>query len=174
VSRSDSRPQGSARLRLPVLIASGLGTGFSRMAPGTVGSLAALPPGILLSTHPVLLLALILAVCAAGLWAIPRASGGADHGWIVVDEVAGQWITLLGVPPLHMVASSGTRLHEAAWFAGAFILFRLLDITKPGPIAALDRRHDALGVMGDDILAGLLGAMLLGLLRLVLGGGSPA
>ena len=174
MSRADSRPEGRARLRLPVLVASGLGSGFTRLAPGTFGSLAALLPGILLSRHPAALVAAILAVCAAGLWAIPRATGGADHGWVVVDEVAGQWITLLGVPPLVVPATGGAVLHQIAWAVAAFVTFRLLDITKPGPIAALDRRHDALGVMGDDVLAGVLGAMLLGLLQLVLRAGSPA
>jgi phosphatidylglycerophosphatase A len=174
VNRPDTRPQGKARLRLPVLIASGLGSGFSRAAPGTMGSLAALIPGVVLSAHTGLLLASILAACAAGLWAIPRASGGADHGWVVIDEVAGQWITLLGIPPLRDPRVSGALLHEAAWLAAAFAMFRLLDVTKPGPVAALDRRHDAFGVMGDDILAGLLGAALLGLARLVLHAGLPA
>ncbi len=159
----DTRPRGVARLRLPVLIASGLGSGFSRVAPGTVGSLAALLPGILLSTHVALLLLCIVAACVAGLWAIPRASGGADHGWVVIDEVAGQWITLLGVPPLHGPAGS-----TAAWSAAAFLMFRLLDIAKPGLIGVLDRRHDAIGVMADDVAAGALGAILLGAGRLLL------
>ena len=170
--RTDTRPAGRVRLRLPVLVASGLGSGFSRFAPGTVGSLAALLPGILLIEHPALLLLAIMLACAAGLWAIPRASGGADHGWIVIDEVAGQWITLLGILPLHHVGQTGAAWGWAgsAWFAAAFAMFRLLDITKPGPIGALDRRHDAIGVMGDDILAGILGAVLLGLVRLLLHG----
>ena len=173
MTRIDTRPEGSARLRLPVLIASGFGSGFSRMAPGTFGSLAALPPGILLSTHTSLLLLCIVAACAAGLWAIPRASGGADHGWVVIDEVVGQWITLLGVPALHGAVGHGAHWPGigwagAAWFAAAFLMFRLLDIVKPGPIGALDRRHGAFGVMADDVAAGMLGAMLLGLSRLLL------
>jgi phosphatidylglycerophosphatase A len=163
--KSDTRPVGATRWQLPVLVASGLGSGFSRVAPGTAGSLAALLPAVLLVGHPLLLLLAILAACAAGLWAIPRASGGADHGWIVIDEVAGQWITLLGVAPLHRLDWPG-----AAWFACAFLMFRLLDISKPGPIGALDRRHDALGVMGDDIAAGILGAVLLVMARLLLHG----
>ena len=163
--KTDIRPIGAARLRLPVLVASGLGSGFSRVAPGTAGSLAALLPGILLVGHPALLLLAILVACAAGLWAIPRASGGADHGWIVIDEVAGQWITLLGIVPLHRL-----DWRSATWFAIAFLMFRLLDITKPGPIGTLDRRHDEVGVMSDDILAGILGAGLLGLARLLLHG----
>jgi len=151
VSRIDTRPAGADRLRAPVLIASGLGTGFSRLAPGTVGSLAALVPGAFLVGHTGLLLAAIMLACLAGFWAIPRASGGADHGWVVIDEVAGQWITLLGIP----------ARHNLIWIAAAFLMFRLLDITKPGPIGRLDRRHDEIGVMGDDMLAGVAGALLL-------------
>ncbi len=172
MSRPDDRPLGAARLRLPVLVASGLGSGFSRLAPGTVGSLAALLPGILLSAHTGLLLLSIVVVCAAGLWAIPRASGGADHGWIVIDEVAGQWITLLGLVSWHRHvphdAATAGLAGRLGWFLAAFLVFRLLDITKPSLIGVIDRRHDALGVMGDDVLAGLAGAMLLGLARLVL------
>lgn len=165
MSRPDTRPVGAARLSVPVLIASGLGSGFSRIAPGTAGSLAALLPGILLSLHAGLLPLSILLVCAAGLWAIPRASGGADHGWVVIDEVAGLWITLLGVPAQHPPG-----WQSVGWWVAALLMFRLLDITKPGPIGTLDRRHDALGVMGDDVLAGILGAVLLVLGRLLLKG----
>lgn len=172
MTRLDDLPRGAARLRLPVLVASGLGSGFSRYAPGTMGSLAALLPGLLLSAHAWLLLLSIMAACAAGMWAIPRASGGADHGWIVIDEVAGQWITLLGIAAWHRHVP-----HDAAavgfagrlgWLLAAFLVFRLLDIAKPSLIGAIDRRHDALGVMGDDVLAGVVGAVLLGLARLVL------
>ena len=178
MSRADTRPRGAARLSLPVLVASGLGSGFSRVAPGTAGSIAALLPGLLLSTHTGLLLLSILAACAAGLWAIPRASGGADHGWIVIDEVAGQWITLLGIAPWRGLGRNGmvsTGLAgQLGWLLAAFLLFRLLDITKPSLIGVLDRRHDALGVMGDDVLAGILGALLLGAARLVLHHGAVA
>ena len=160
----DTRPRGAARLGLPVLVASGFGSGFSRVAPGTIGSIAALLPGLLLGTHIILLLLSILAACAAGLWAIPRASGGADHGWIVIDEVAGQWITLLGLAPWREPGLAG----RLTWLLAAFLLFRLLDITKPSLIGVLDRRHDALGVMGDDVLAGIVGALLLVAARLVL------
>ncbi len=168
MTAAGTRPEGAARLRLPVLIASGLGSGFAPVAPGTFGSFAALLPCILLGTHASLLLLCIVAACAAGLWAIPRASGGADHGWVVIDEVVGQWITLLGVPALHAPLRSGATWSEAAWFAAAFLMFRLLDIVKPGPIRTLDRRHDAFGVMADDVAAGMLGAVLLGATRLLL------
>ena len=153
---------------LPVLLASGLGSGFSRVAPGTFGTLAALLPGILLCRHPWTLCVAILLACAAGLWAIPRASGGADHGWIVIDEVAGLWITLLGIAKPHSLAWPPS-LRQVLWCVAAFAMFRLLDITKIGPIGWLDRRHDAVGVMGDDVAAGLIGALLLWCARLILG-----
>ncbi|WP_240758931.1 phosphatidylglycerophosphatase A family protein [Lichenicoccus roseus] len=149
-----------AASRLPVLVASFLGSGFSRVAPGTFGTLAAMLPGIVLCRQPWMLCAAILLASAAGLWAIPRASGGADHGWIVIDEVAGIWITLLGIPRLHSLAWPPT-LPSVLWFVAAFAMFRLLDITKPGPVGYMDRRHDAVGVMGDDIVAGLIGCLLL-------------
>ncbi|WP_428375465.1 phosphatidylglycerophosphatase A family protein [Lichenicoccus sp.] len=166
MSAADRRPRAGAGW-LAVLLASGLGSGFTRVAPGTFGTLAAIVPGILLCRHPWSLCLAILLACAAGLWAIPRASGGADHGWIVIDEVAGLWITLLGIPKPHDLAWPPS-LREVGWCAAAFAIFRLLDITKPGPIGRLDRRHDTLGVMGDDVLAGMLGALLLWCARLVL------
>ncbi len=78
----------------------------------------------------------------------------ADPGWVVIDEVAGQWITLLGLrepTPLGLLA--------------AFALFRTLDIAKPGPVGWADRRRGAVGVMADDVIAGGLGAALLWALR---------
>ncbi len=141
-------------------VASVGGCGFVSRAPGTVGSLAALPFGwALLHATPLLLLAIVV-VSVGGIGAIRLASGGADHGWIVIDEVAGQWITLLGLAGVPGVAA----LHGIGLLVGtgiAFVLFRLLDIGKPGPIGWIDRRHDAFGVMGDDMLAGAIGAVLL-------------
>jgi phosphatidylglycerophosphatase A len=131
-------------------IASGAGTGFSPKAPGTAGSLLALILAIPLIGHPIWLAAAALAATAAGLWAIPRANGTEDPGWVVIDEIAGQWLTLLGLATL-------------TWWglAAAFALFRLLDITKPGPIGWADRQHGAFGVMADDVIAGIIGAIIL-------------
>lgn len=132
------------------LVASGLGSGHLP-APGTAGSLAALLPGAaLLHAGPGWLLAGIILACLAGFWAIPRAGGTDDPGWVVIDEVAGQWLTLLG---LRHVSWPGLLL--------GFALFRLLDIAKPGPIGWADRRHGAVGVMMDDILAGAIGGIVL-------------
>ncbi len=150
------------------LAASFGGVGFAPRAPGTAGTLAALPFGWALLQAPWLLCAAILVASVGGIVVVQRAGGGADHGWIVIDEVAGLWITLLGLVGLpRLPALHGT--HLAIGLGAAFVVFRVLDIGKPGPIGRLDRRHDALGVMGDDIVAGVAGAALLLMARWVLG-----
>ena len=137
--------------RLARLIASGFGSGYSPRAPGTAGSLLALVIGAgLLAVSPWALPVAIVLAIAAGLWAIGPAGGTEDPGWVVIDEFAGQWIALvpLAAPtPLGLLA--------------AFALFRLFDITKPGPVGWADRQHGALGVMGDDVIAGGISAALL-------------
>ena len=154
------RPAGLARW-----VAAGFGSGFAPVAPGTFGSLAglAIGGGVLLWTGQAAvgglgLLGAALVASAAGWWAIPRASDGEDHGWIVIDEIAGQ---LLAMVPL-----AGLGLGPGAVGAlAAFLLFRLFDITKPGPIGWADRQHGPGGIMGDDLLAGLAAGVLTGLLR---------
>jgi len=133
------------------LIASGFGSGYAPKAPGTVGSLVALALGWgLLLGPPWALPAAILLACAAGWWAIGVAGGDDDPGWVVIDEFAGQWIALL---PLSHPSPAG--------LLAAFVLFRLLDITKPGPIGWADRQHSAFGVMADDVIAGDIAAIIL-------------
>jgi phosphatidylglycerophosphatase A len=133
-------------------IASGFGAGFLPLAPGSFASLLAAlaaAPFLALGHHLLLWAALVAAL--SGVWAV-AASGeaGRDPGWVVIDEIAGQWLALA---PL---------ARPAFWpIACGFALFRLLDITKPGPIGWCDRRHDALGVMGDDIVAGVGAALIL-------------
>jgi phosphatidylglycerophosphatase A len=95
-----------------------------------------------------------MAAILVGWWAVRSLSAVGDPGWVVVDEFAGQWISLLGVPRAN-----------AAGLLAAFLLFRLLDISKPGPIGWIDRNKSALGVMGDDVLAGLLAAAILWAVR---------
>lgn len=138
-------------MTLAKLLASGFGTGLAPRAPGTAGSLAALLLGAgLMQLGPLALPLAILAACAAAAWAIPRAGGDHDPGWVVIDEFAGQWIAMLALAtpsPLGLLA--------------AFALFRLFDIAKPGPIDRVQRLPGAIGVMADDILAGLAAALLL-------------
>lgn len=139
-------------MTLARLVASGGGIGFVRPAPGTWGSLlAAVAGAALLAVGGRWLLAGgVVIATAAGLWAIPRANGSDDPGWVVIDEVAGMWIAMLPLP----------RPAPLSVFI-AFLLFRLLDITKPGPIGRLDKMPGRVGVMADDLAAGLAAAMLL-------------
>ncbi|MEJ1976474.1 MAG: phosphatidylglycerophosphatase A [Acetobacteraceae bacterium] len=138
-------------MNLARLVASGLGCGFLPRAPGTWGSLAALAMGAaLLALSPWALPAGVVAATAAGLWAIPRAGGAADPGWVVIDEVAGMWLTMAPLPH-----------PQPLGLAVAFAVFRVLDITKPGPIGLMDRQHGAVGVMGDDLVAGAAGAVII-------------
>ncbi|HVY15838.1 MAG TPA: phosphatidylglycerophosphatase A [Rhodopila sp.] len=133
------------------LIAAGLGTGFAPIAPGTVASLAALLTGVaLFALSPWLLLVAAVAATVGGYAAIVRLNPDGDHGWIVIDEVAGQWLTLLGLARLSW---TGCIL--------AFVLFRLLDVTKLGPIGWADRRHNPFGIMADDVIAGIIAGLLL-------------
>jgi phosphatidylglycerophosphatase A len=139
------------RVTFSRFLASGFGSGFFPVAPGTAGSLVALliGAGLLHVSIWALLLAALMAI-GAGLWAIRASGGAADPGWVVIDEFAGQWIALLG-------------LARPSWsgLLAAFVLFRFFDIVKPGPIAWADRRKDAVGVMGDDVIAGALAAFFL-------------
>ena len=134
--------------RLARAIASAGGIGFVSRAPGTLGSAAALLAGaaLLLVSSAALTVAVAVAV-ALGAWAIRRAAGDGDPGWVVIDEVAGQWIAML---PLARPTLAGCLL--------AFALFRLFDIAKPGPVGWVDRRHGPWAVLGDDLVAGALAA----------------
>lgn len=138
-------------------------TGYIRPAPGTWGSLVALPWGWLLHLlggFPLLLLALV-AGFFKGWWATSRMTEGqADHdpSEIVVDEVIGQWIAILPLSYSAWMMDLDILRLWPGWLA-AFALFRLFDIWKPGPIGWADRRGDALGVMLDDVIAGVFAAL---------------
>ncbi len=147
---------------IALLIATYFGIGRLPGPSGTWGSLAALPPAALLVWlgGSWLLAAALLAVALLGWWASEvygRESGVTDASEIVVDEVAGQWIPLLILP-----------FDPAAW-ATAFVAFRFFDIVKPWPVSYADRTiRGGLGVMADDILAGLYAAVLVGGLWIIL------
>ena len=157
-------------------IATFLYVGYLRPAPGTWGSLAALPVGwaLMVLLGPIGLVAGTGALFAAGLWATRgMIAGQSDHdpSEVVVDEVVGQWIALW---PIAFGAASNGAPYTALWpgWVAAFLLFRLFDITKWGPVGWADRRGDALGVMLDDVFAGLFAAvgvvLLAGLFHAVL------
>lgn len=142
-----------------MLIATWFGVGLSPLAPGTCGSLAALPIAWAIraiSGAEGLAAALVL-VFGAGMWAadaVAKTSGIQDPAAVVVDEVAGQWLVLLAAP-----------FDPVAW-ALAFLLFRLFDIWKPWPVRWADRHvKSGFGIMLDDILAGGYALLVLTVLR---------
>ena len=156
--------------RFARFIAIGFGSGASPRAPGTAGSLAGLLIGAgLWWVSPLLLLAGLIGSTYAGLWAIRTSTGlpwrngtkseHEDPGWIVIDEIAGQ-----------MLAMMGLRHLSAAGLVAAFALFRFFDIAKPGPIGWADRQGGAAGIMADDLLAGAASALILMAVQALTGG----
>jgi phosphatidylglycerophosphatase A len=129
------------------VIALGFGTGLSPWAPGTVATLFAIPLGdwLNLRTGDATYLAVVALLFAVGAWASDRTGrdlGVADHGGIVIDEIAAFLLVMFFV---------GTSLERVAL---GFLLFRLFDIVKPPPIRAVDARmKNGIGVMLDDLLA---------------------
>ncbi len=152
--RADSR---FMRQRLSRLIAFGFGSGLSRYAPGTVGTLWAWLVFVVLDRwlDPAGWAALIAISAVVGVWACGKTAhdlGVADHGAIVWDEVVAFWLVLLFVP-------AGL----AAQFA-AFVVFRFFDIVKPPPIRHYDAKLESgFGVMFDDLLAALYTLLLFAL-----------
>lgn len=146
-------------------IATFFGVGLIPFAPGTFGSLAALPVWYLLTSlggWPLVVLGVII-VYVSGVWATgveTLGSSNHDPSEIVIDEVAGQWLALL---PL----SLGLGVSGIAGAVLAFALFRFFDITKPGPVGWADRLNTPTGVMLDDVIAGLVSAIVLILIGLV-------
>ena len=139
--------------------------GLLRPAPGTWGSVAAIPVAWLihaLGGFPALALA-TLAAFFIGWWATAaetRDTDNHDPSEIVIDEVVGQWIALwpLSAGLWHIGADKWVFPYPG-WIV-AFLMFRLFDIWKPGPVGWADRRRDAFGVMFDDVIAGALAALV--------------
>lgn len=135
-------------------IGTWFGLGRAPKAPGTFGSLGAIPLHLLLSRlHPALHVSSVLVGAALGVWASQRIADTEqvdDPSHVVIDEVAGT-----------LIAMGLVRSRSLAVQLVAFGLFRLLDITKPGPIASAEQAHPAgLGIMLDDLLAGLVAGLL--------------
>lgn len=138
-----------------VFIALGLGSGLSPKAPGTAGTLAAVPLVYFLQQQTLLVYILVtLFVLATGSWVCGYAAKKLqvhDHSGIVYDEVAGFLITMFMVP-------AGWQ-----WMLLGFILFRFFDAVKPWPISWFDKNvHGGFGIMFDDVVAGVvsLGCLL--------------
>ncbi len=147
------------RLRAAKLVATWFGCGYTPVAPGTVGSLAALAIAWLLVRYaawqPFWFAALVVVSTAPAIWAADvtaRALQKKDPGLVVVDEVLGQWVALAGARPLN-----------AKSWVGAFVLFRLFDIWKPVPVRNLEKLPGGAGIVADDLMAGLYAALVLSL-----------
>lgn len=141
--------------RYPVqFLAFGFGSGLAPRAPGTAGTLAAIPLYLLFANASLLQYTMLLAVAALlGVWICGAASRQLqvhDHPGIVWDEFVGFWITMWAVPP------------DWGWVLAGFVLFRFFDIAKPWPISVLDKTvGGGLGIMVDDMLAGALACLTL-------------
>lgn len=146
-----------------VMLATWLGSGYLPKAPGTWGTLAALPFALLIGYYSGFF-GLGLATLAAfvmGLWAAKgymQRTQTHDPGAVVIDEVAGIWLTCL---PLYWGQQLPLNWGSMIWVAIAFGLFRIFDIFKPWPVSWADNLPGALGVMLDDILAGLYAGAIL-------------
>lgn len=142
-------------------IASGFGSGLSPFAPGTVGSLVALPLFVLMQqAHPLLPWLGIVGGFALGVWAagwVIRAIGAEDPGVVVIDEFIGQWLTLAMLDAfIRWGADADQPPSMLAVLLVGFVLFRLCDILKPWPASWADRHiHGGFGSMLDDAFAGL-------------------
>lgn len=149
---AEKQPLPAGFLKDPVhLLAFGLGSGAARVAPGTWGSLAAIPVWLLFFWLPPWAYWLVVAVAfVVGVWLCGRTAddlGVHDHGGIVWDEFVGMWIALGLLQP-------GFGLTAVVF---AFVLFRLFDVIKPWPISWFDRHMPGgLGIMFDDVLAGIM------------------
>jgi phosphatidylglycerophosphatase A len=145
------------------LVATWFGCGLVPWAPGTWGSLAALPFawGIALVAGGPGLLAAAALLFPVGWWAarrVTRGGGVADPGSVVVDEVVGQWLAVTVVPP------------DPIAYAAGFLLFRAFDILKPWPVGWADRRlKGGFGIMADDVIAGIYAGAILAVGRYLIG-----
>jgi len=142
-------------LRHPVqLLAFGFGSGLAPKAPGTVGTLVAIPLYLLIAQWSLLHYTLLIALAAVlGVWICDAASRQLqvhDHPGIVWDEIVGYGITMWAVPL------------DWRWVIAGFLLFRLYDIVKPWPVSVLDKKvGGGLGIMIDDMLAGVMACVTL-------------
>ena len=131
-------------------LALGFGSGLAAKAPGTFGTLAAIPVYLLLTYLPLSwYLIITLMAFIVGIYICGKASsdmGVHDHGSIVWDEVVGYLVTMIAAP-------AGWQ-----WVIAGFVLFRIFDILKPWPIRVLDEKvHGGLGIIIDDVFAGFCG-----------------
>src|SRR5580692_1738894 len=142
------------RSRGAFLVATWFGCGYAPVAPGTAGSLAGLVIAMALSYAGfgrLTILACTAILLAPGIWAagvVAKEINSTDPQIVVVDEVLGQWITL-----------AGTAVYNWKSWLAAFVLFRVLDMWKPAPARQLEDLPGGWGIVADDVMAGLYGAL---------------
>ncbi|MEO7144636.1 MAG: phosphatidylglycerophosphatase A [Bryobacteraceae bacterium] len=143
--------------RIAAALGTWFGCGYAPKGPGTAGSLGGLLPAFLLHRYarwePWEFGLLALALFGPAVWSahvVARETGRKDPQIVVIDEVVGQWITLAGA----------SRLNWESWLA-AFALFRLFDIWKPFPVRQLEALPGGAGIVMDDVMAGVYGALVL-------------
>jgi len=140
--------------KIAYIIATGFGSGYAPLIPGTAGSFIALMIFILVPLNNVSWLIICLIVFFTGVWAaqIVEKEHGKDPGLVVIDEFVGQWISLLFLPRIFLV------------FIAAFIIFRILDILKPFPANDSQKLAHGWGIMIDDVIAGIYTNLIIQLL----------
>jgi phosphatidylglycerophosphatase A len=145
------------------LLAYGFGSGLAPKAPGTMGTIAAIPLYLLIQDLALLpyLLILVLAFMA-GIWFCQKAVdwlGQEDPSAVVWDEFVGYWVTMIAAP-------AGWQ-----WLVVGFVLFRFFDILKPWPISWCDKKlHGGFGIMLDDVIAGIFAFICMQLLYFYING----
>ena len=150
------------RDRAAIFLATGMYIGFVPVMPGTFGSLLGIPLIFLQAIWPLgwslFFMLLFIGVAVAAAHRAEKIRGTSDPGCIVIDEIAGMAVTLVGLPITPVMVVAG------------FILFRALDILKPPPIRTIDKNvSGGLGVVMDDVVAGIAGNILLRLVLAVAG-----
>ena len=160
--------RGAARVPVSALFAGpasflalGAGSGLAPRAPGTFGTVVGIPVLLMMPTAPAGYAVVLLALFALGVWccdACAKELGVHDHPAIVFDEIVGYLVTMAAAP------------RSVGYLVLGFALFRCFDIVKPWPIGPVDRRvHGGLGIMLDDVLAGIFAAIGVQLVARLLG-----
>lgn len=151
----------SGRRPAAVWLATWGGCGYAPWAPGTAGSLGAAAVAWVLvglaGWPSIALAAAALALLGPAVWSASRTAewiGAEDPGLVVIDEVLGQWITLAAAPE-----------RDWRYWLAAFVLFRALDVWKPFPARAAERLPGGWGIVADDLVAGVYGAVVLAAAR---------
>jgi phosphatidylglycerophosphatase A len=173
VEVSENTPKTPAPCGAVTILATAAGAGYAPVAPGTFGSAVGVALYAPLSVlNPLLFALTVTAMLFLGIWAADEAErvfGVKDDGRIVIDEVVGQLIAL--APLLVFAEPAATR--SLPLLGAGFLLFRLFDIWKPGPVGWAERRFaGGAGVMLDDVVAGALAGLALTPLVMIWGAGA--